>query len=417
VRTGRGIRILQASMLSMAVAIAVVLVWISPDARGATPATRIDEDPQGAPYVAGELLVTYEPGASRQRVGEVVERSRARVEEEISVADAQLLAFPAIGHEQSGRVREEKLRKAKEALQKRPGVAHVDYNYLRLPVYEPNDPKFQPEQWDLFRIEAPAAWDRTQGNGVRVAVVDTGIDGDHPDLESKIVMQKDLVNNDAVAEDDAFGHGTHVAGTIGAATDNGQGVAAVCPGCKLMVAKSGGGGTSGFTDADIAQGIYWSANNRARVINLSVGGEEFSWALKHAVDYAWEHRVVVVAAAGNDDSNAPSYPAAYGHAISVVATNKSDGKAPFSNYGKTVDVAAPGVGIWSTVPGGGYETKAGTSMASPHVAALAGLLASQDRSPREIRRRIQDTATDLGASGKDKYFGWGLINARKAVRR
>jgi thermitase len=403
-------------MLSMAVAIALVLVWISPDALGATTATRIDGDPQGALYAAGELLVSYEPGASRQHVGEVVERSRAHVKEGISAADSQLLSFPEIKHEQSGRVREEKLRKAKEALQKRPGVEHVDYNYLRLPSYEPNDPRFKNgRQWDLDSINAPEAWNNTLGDGVRVAVVDTGIDADHPDLESKIAMQKDLVNNDGVAEDDADGHGTHVAGTIGAVTNNGRGVAAVCPGCKLLVAKAGDG--SGFFDADIAQGIYWSVNNQARAINLSIGGEEYSWALKHAVDYAWEHRVVVVAAAGNEDTDTPSYPAAYGHAISVVATNKSDRKSPFSNYGTTVDVAAPGVQILSTFPGGGYETKSGTSMASPHVAALAGLLADQDRSAREIRGRIQDTATDLGASGKDKYFGWGLINAGKAVRR
>ena len=414
-RAGIGTNFSQARVLSVAVVVALVLVWISPDARGAT-VPKLEKGRHGSFYAAGELLVSYESGATRQHVGEVVERSRARVEEEIPVADAQLLSFPAIKHEPSGRIREEKLRTAKEALQKRPGVEHVDYNYLRMPFYEPNDPSFQPStQWDLFRIEAPAAWNRTLGNGVRVAVVDTGIDEDHPDLASKIAMQKDLVNNDGVAEDDADGHGTHVAGTIGAATNNGRGVAAVCPGCKLMVAKTGG--DRGFSDADIAQGIYWSVNNRARVINLSIGGEDFSWALKHAVDYAWEHRVVVVAAAGNDDTHRPSYPEAYGHAISVVATNRSDRKAPFSNYGTTVDVAAPGVNIWSTVPGAGYDTKSGTSMASPHVAAVAGLLAAQDRSAREIRGRIQGTATDLGADGKDKFFGWGLINARKAVRR
>jgi len=406
---------LQASMLSVAVAIALVLVWLSPDARGATKAARIDGDPQGSLYAAGELLVSYEPEASRQRVGEVVERSRARVKEEISVADAQLLSFPAIKHEQSGRVREEKLRKAKKALQKRPGVMHVDYNYLRIPYDEPNDPRFPGRgQWGLRTIEAPAAWEKSLGNGVRVAVVDSGIDGDHPDLEGKIALQKDLLNNDAVANDDV-GHGTHVAGTIGAATNNSRGVAAVCPGCKLQVAKVGN--LDGIRDADIAQGIYWSANNRASAINISIAGPEYSWALKHAVDYAWEHDVVVVAAAGNGDTNAPNYPAAYGHVISVSATDRQNRRAEFSNYGKTVDVAAPGVGILSTFPDGNYETESGTSMASPHVAALAGLLATKDLSAPEIRRRIQRTTTDIGPEGKDRYYGWGLINANEAVRR
>jgi subtilisin family serine protease len=181
------------------------------------------------------------------------------------------------------------------------------------------------------------------------------------------------------------------------------------------VAKSGG--SQGFYDSDIVQGIYWSVNNRAKAINLSLGAEENSRILEHAVDYAWEHGVVVVAAAGNDKTGRPSYPAAYKHVISVAATDQSNTTARFSNYGTTVDVAAPGVAILSTVPGGRYGIKAGTSMASPHVAALAGLLAAQGRPAPEIRRRIQRTAQDLGIGGKDKYYGWGLIDANKAVRR
>jgi thermitase len=407
---------LQATMLSMAVAFALVLVWLSPDARGATTTARIDENRQGSPYAAGELLVTYDPGASQRRIDEVVEESQASVEEEISVSDAQLLSFPAVKREQRGSVREAKLQRAKEALKKVPGVEHVDYNYLRLPDYAANDPAFlQRRQWDLYSIKAPAAWNRTLGVGARVAVVDSGIDGDHPDLERKIVAQRDLVNNDAVAEGDIAGHGTHVAGTVGAVTNNGAGVAAVCPACKLLVAKSGG--SQGFYDSDLVQGIYWSVNNRAKAINLSLGAEENSRILEHAVDYAWEHGVVVVAAAGNDNTGRPNYPAAYNHVISVAATDQSNKRARFSNYGTTVDVAAPGVAILSTVPGGRYGIKAGTSMASPHVAALAGLLAAQGRPAPEIRRRIQRTAQDLGTGGKDKYYGWGLIDANKAVRR
>lgn len=415
-RSGRGTSLLQAKLLSVAVAIALVLVWLSPDARGAPGTTKIDEDRQGAPYAAGELLVTYEPGASRRHVDEVVGGSRARVAEEISASDARLLSFPAVKSEQSGRVREEKLRRAKEALQKVPGVAHVDYNYLRLPYYEANDPAFLAGiQWDLDRINAPNAWNKTVGVGTRVAVVDTGIDRNHPDLASKIVAQKDLVNNDLVAEDDAAGHGTHVAGTVGAVTDNGKGVAATCPGCKLLVAKAGNSRI--LLDSDIVQGIYWSVNNRARAINLSLGSKGKSRVLEHAVDYAWDHGVVVVAAAGNENTARPRYPAAYKHVISVSATNQQNKRAPFSNYGSTVDVAAPGVEILSTVPGGRYGGKSGTSMASPHVAALAGLLATQRRSAREIRTQIERTAKDIGPRGRDQFYGRGLIDANRAVRR
>ena len=396
-------------MLSVAVVIALVLVWLSPDARGATT-PKIDKDRQGAPYAAGELLVTYEPGASERRIDGVVEGAGASVEEEISVSDAQLLSFPAVKREQRGHVREEKLRRTKEALKKRAGVKHVDYNYLRLPYYTANDPRVG-DQWGLDAIKAPAAWNTTLGVGSRVAVVDSGIDGNHPELDSKIVAQKDMVNNDGVAEDGTVGHGTHVAGTVGAVTNNGVGVAAACPACKLVVAKSG---NARLYDSDIVQGVYWSVEKRAKVINLSLGSRADSRILEHAVDYAWEHGVVVVAAAGNEDTSTPSYPAAYRNVISVAATNQLNEKARFSNYGK-IDVAAPGVGILSTFPGGRYKILDGTSMASPHVAALAGLLAAQDRSAPEIRRRIQRTATDLGAEGKDKFFGSGLINANKAV--
>ena len=251
----------------MAVAIALVLVWISPDARGATTVPKVDENGQGDFYAAGELLVSYDHGASQRQVDHVVEGSQARVKGELSVADTQLLTFRAIKHERSGHVRKEKLRKAKEALQKRPGVAHVDYNYLRLPYYAPNDPEL-PNQWEFSRIQVPAAWNETVGVGARVAVVDTGIAGNHPDLASKIVAQKDMVNNDNVAQDDVKGHGTHVAGTVGAATNNGLGVAAVCPGCKLLIAKAGN--WQALYDYDVAQGIYWGVKNRAMAINLSL---------------------------------------------------------------------------------------------------------------------------------------------------
>jgi thermitase len=249
------------------------------------------------------------------------------------------------------------------------------------------------------------------GSGAKVAVVDTGIAADHPDLEGKIFAQKDVVDNDDVAED-IHGHGTHVAGTVAAATNNGEGMAAVCPSCRLLIAKAG---DDPFFDADIVQGIYWSVDNRAKVINLSLGFPGNSRILEHAVDYAWQRGVVVVAAAGNENTDEPFYPAAYDKVISVAATNQNDRKASFSNFGTTIDVAAPGVGILSTVPGDEYALSDGTSMASPHVAALAGLLAAQGRTAPEIRKRIQRTAVDLGAEGKDNKFGWGRIDAQRAV--
>jgi thermitase len=410
---GNEARILQHThIVAIAVLVALLVVLSSPDASGVSAEPEVDKDPSGAPYAAGELLVTYEPEASEHDVDEAIEESDARVEEELPAPDAQLLSFPEMQDETTEAARERELQEAKEILKRDPDVKYVDYNYLRLPAFAPNDPSFVGgSQWDLDKIGAPVAWDTVLGKRARVAVIDSGIAADHPDLNSKIAAQKDMVNNDNVAEDDA-GHGTHVAGTVAAATNNGEGVAAVCPSCKLLVAKSGD--ENGSSDSDVVQGIYWSVDNGAKAINLSLGSYGNSRILEHAVNYAWKHGVVVVAAAGNDNTDRPSYPAAYDKVISVAATDQADRKASFSNYGK-VDVAAPGVDILSTVPGGGYEAWDGTSMASPHVAALAGLLAAQGRTALEIRRRIERTAVDLGADGKDKYYGWGRIDAQRAV--
>ncbi len=339
----------------------------------------------------------------------------ARIEETLSKPDVTLLSFPEVRGEGSREVREQVLQRKKEALEDTPAVEHVDYNYLRKSAYTPNDPNYvNGRLWGLKKIGVSRAWDSTRGRGIKIAVVDTGIAASHPDIESKIIAQTDTVNNDSTAEDDDFGHGTHVAGTLGASTNNARGVAGGCFRCGLLVAKAGNY-SEGFYDSDVIEGIYWSVQNEAKAINLSLGGPGHSWAMERAVNYAWERGVVVVAAAGNQNSSTPNYPSGYANVMSVAATNKKDQRAPFSNYGK-VDVSAPGVGIISTVPGGGYEAYSGTSMASPHVAALAGLLAAQGRSAVEIRERMQATTRDLGPVGKDTYYGWGRIDAGEAVR-
>ena len=156
-------------------------------------------------------------------------------------------------------------------------------------------------------------------------------------------------------------------------------------------------------------------DHSAKVVNLSLGSSAHSGTVKDAVDYAKANGAVVVAAAGNGHTSTREYPAAYAGVIAVAATRKDDRRASFSNYGSWVDVAAPGVGILSTIPGG-YYSFSGTSVATPHVSALAALLASQDLDPAGIRKRIFNTAVDLGAAGRDPYFGHGRIDAGLAVR-
>jgi thermitase len=400
-------------IVAAATLMALLLLWLSPHARGVAAQPEVEQTSGGALYAAGELLVTYKPEASERDVDETVEESDALVEENLPAPDAQLLSFPEAQDETTEAARERELREAKEVLEEDPDVKYVDYNYMRLPAFTPNDPFFTDgSQWSLRKIDAPAAWDTEMGSGAKVAVLDNGIAANHPDLQGKIAAQKDMVDNDNVAQDN-HGHGTLVAGTVAAATNNGKGVAAVCPSCKLVIAKVGAAGL--YRDSDVVNGIYWSVDNRAKAINISLGDAATSRLLEHAVNYAWERGVVVVASAGNSNTDKPIYPAAYDKVISVAATNQNDRRASFSNFGTTIDVAAPGVDIVSTGLSGGYVEKSGTSTASPHVAALAGMLAAQGLTAPEIRRRIQSTAVDLGADGKDKYFGWGRIDARRAV--
>jgi len=340
-----------------------------------------------------------------------VEASAGRVGEELEAANAEVVEFPGIKDDAPGEARESALEEAKEKLERAPGVEAVDYNYVREFAFIPNDPRFK-KQWGFKKPYFNAAWNKTRGKGVRVAIVDSGIAQNHPDLKKKIVLQRDFVNEDGRAEDDVP-HGTHVAGTVAAVTNNGKGGAGGCPGCRLVIAKVGDSNT--LTDRDIVQGIRWSTDRGVKALNMSFGGPGYSDALKNAVDYAAGKGVVLVAASGNSGKNERLYPGAFPNVIAVGATNRDDRKTGFSTYGDWVDVVAPGKGIISTVPGG-YASYDGTSMAAPHVTALAGLLAAQGRDPAQIKERILSTAMDLGREGRDPLYGEGRINANAAVR-
>lgn len=390
---------------------ALLVLWLAPAASGDTP--KVDEDPAGAPYVAGELLITYEEGASSKTQEELPRVVKGEVEAALPAVDTQVIEFPAVKDNSSEEKREETLERKKSELEKDPAVEAVDYNYVREFSYMPNDPRFD-AQYGLRKIEAPAAWDRTRGRaGTRIAIVDSGIQARHPDLNAKVVAQYDFGNRDRVAEDNV-GHGTHVAGVAAAETGNRTGVAGACPDCSLLVAKIDRGGT--IDAAGVIRGIKWSADRGADVINLSLGAEGYVEAEARAVRYARSKGAVVVAAAGNEarNGNPRIYPAAYRGVIAVGATTRADRRASFSSFGNWVDVSAPGIGILSTSPGG-YSSLDGTSFSSPFVAGVAGLLASQGRGPVAIERRILSTAKDLGPRGRDPYYGAGRVDAAAAV--
>jgi thermitase len=276
-------------------------------------------------------------------------------------------------------------------------------------------------------VDAVEAWASTSASGsgkdIKVAVLDSGVDLDHPDINPKVVLRANF--SGAATNEDKYGHGTHVAGIV-AASHNTYGVAGVCPGCTILAGKvlddRGIGSSSG-----LANGINWAVSNGAKVINMSIGVRA-SRTLETAINNAWSKGVVLVAAAGNGGNQTKIYPAAYPNVIAVAATDNKDAKASFSTYGASwVDLAAPGVNVYSTFPDQdfalaepnnrslSYDVGNGTSMSSPIVAATVALAWSADPAATNtiIRGKVQSTADKIGGTGT--YWANGRVNACRAV--
>jgi serine protease len=308
----------------------------------------------------------------------------------------------------------------KSSLNKQTEYIEPNYQYHQLEA--PNDPEYS-KQWNLRNINVEAAWDETKGDGITVAVIDTGVT-QVPDLKlTKFVKGYDFVNDRLEALDDN-GHGTHVAGTIAQSTNNGYGVAGIAYEAKIMPLKvlaNGGGGTV----ADIAEAIKFAADNDADVINMSLGGGGASHLMEEAIDYAHKKNVVIIAAAGNENRNAAAYPARYPHVISVAATDSVGVKAPYSNYGAGVDISAPGGSetgkiLQNTIdPSSGESVFVGfqgTSMAAPHVAGVAALIkASGIEDPQQVSGILKQSARKVQEDTLN-HFGAGHLDAGAAVK-
>ncbi len=317
-----------------------------------------------------------------------------------------------------------------DSLEALSNVEHAQPNYVYTLERSVND-TYIGSQWHLNTIGAFNAWDTTMGSSdIRVAVIDTGVDLNHPDLTGQIVAQTDVVDNDGSAQDDD-GHGTHVAGIIAAKADNGIGVAGVAPGVKLIAVDVFGfylnGGTLEFgaLTSEVIEGIQYAVSNGADVINMSLSGPDYDPAFRNAVDAAVSAGVVVVVAAGNTSSGGITgarYPSDFESCISVIATDSNDMKASWSNFGAEKDIAAPGVSIYSTYydassHSSGYEYMSGTSMASPVVAGVVALMLSENPglSVNDVKNILFSTAVDLCIPGRDEYYGYGRANANAAV--
>jgi thermitase len=267
------------------------------------------------------------------------------------------------------------------------------------------DDSYLVEGWGVSKIEAPQAWQITRGDqSIIVAVLDTGINKDNPDLADRVVAEVNFA--DSPTCDDLYGHGTHMAGTI----------AAIAPGCRLMNVKVAND-LGKCEPAVVAKGIIWAVNHGAKVINLSLSMTA-SPDLEKAVDYAWSQGAIIIAAAGNKGTSEPSYPAYYNDCLAVAGTNENNSLALLSSHGDWVDVAAPGFNIYSELPHNQYGYKTGTSSAAAHVSGVAALVFSVAKDTNgngavndEVRWAIENSCTPIAVGG----VGQGLVNAFQAV--
>jgi thermitase len=267
------------------------------------------------------------------------------------------------------------------------------------------DDSYSVERWGLTKIEASQAWQITRGDqSITVAVLDTGIDRDNPDLADRVMAEVNFTNSPT--KDDLYGHGTHMAGTV----------AAIAPECRLMNVKVADD-TGRCEPSVVAQGIVWAVDHGAQIINISLAMKS-SPELEEAVNYAWNRGAILITAAGNKGSSEPSYPAYYVNCLAVAGTNEKDSLALLSSYGDWVDVSAPGFNIYSELPRNQYGYKTGTSAAGAHVSGVAALVFSIAEDSNgdgvindEVRWAIENSCTPITGDG----MGQGLVNAFRAV--
>ena len=352
-----------------------------------------------AEYVAGTLLVQSRAGVSASEMHELLDLHGA-----ITVHELKQLRVREI------KVPEQALEKVKAALAKNPHISYAENNFIAASGFEPDDYQY-PSQWHLPKISAPEGWDMSIGSeSIPVAIIDSGVDPNHQDLWEKLIPGYNFIDENTDTHD-VYGHGTAVAGTAAAVTNNFVGVAGVAwenPIMPLMVLNS----DNRATYYDIARAITHAADQGIRVINISLGGSSSSSTLQNAVNYAWNKGAVIFACAMNNSSTTPYYPAACSHVIAVSATTSADTLASFSNYGNWIDISAPGASILTTKMGGGYGSRNGTSFSSPIAAGLAALILSANPclTNDQVVDIITQNADDLGEPGFDTYYGYGRVN-------
>jgi thermitase len=357
-------------------------------------------------FVPGRVLVKFKPGVGKDKRSEVLAKHQARETGRIPRIDVRIIDLPKNADEHAQLA----------AFQARPEVALAELDQVFTLAMVPNDPRYTDPyypEWHLPKIGAPAAWDITTGStNLVIAVLDTGVYTAHPDLASKMVTGWNIYDNSSDTSDKT-GHGTLVAGQAAAASNNGIGVASPAWGCRLMpiVVTDSYGWAIG---SDLANGLVWAADHGARLVNMSF--EMVHWAtLTNAAKYVQDRGGVVIMSAGNSGvvNTSPDDP----YILTVSATDQNDAVPSWSNTGSDIDLAAPGVSIMTTTRTGGYGSGTGTSASAPVVAGVAALMlsANPNLTGQQVQTILKQSADDLGTPGWDPKYGWGRVNAARAV--
>lgn len=378
-----------------AVSLAAALACGPVGAQGSSPGT------SRSVYAAGRILVMPHAGMSDGAMEKLVKDNGGGKARRVGKSELRVVDVPPGLEKQMA-----------EKLARHPHFKFAEVDEFVSPAAPSNDPYFG-SAWHLQKIGASAAWDLSVGSGVKIAILDTGVDGAHPDLQGRMLPGYNFYDNNTNTTD-VHGHGTGVAGTAAATLNNAQGVASVAGQSWILPVRIADA-NAWATWSTVAQGLNWAADQGARVANISYVGVAGSQSVRTAADYMRSKGGLVIVAAGNNNKDEGIAPTT--SMIPVSATNSLDEKTSFSSWGSFVAMSAPGEGVWTTARGGIYQTWKGTSIASPVVAGVVALMMSRNPALKasQVESLLYSTAVDLGTVGRDAVFGYGRVNASAAV--